>query len=225
MKKVIVLSLGGSQIIPEDINKTYLEQFKKVIQKHKKNYKFVVVTGGGSLARKYIKALPKNNRKLQSLAGIAATRTNARFMTYFFGIDQPQGVPHTMESVKNYLKRRDVVFCGALEYKPNQTSDTTAAQVANHFKTEFINITNVNGLYTKNPKKHKDAKRIPNISWNEFETMAHKITFTPGQHFVLDQTAATLIKRNKVKTYIVGTMKDLDNLLAKKKFRGTTIEN
>ncbi|MEK6817591.1 MAG: UMP kinase, partial [Nanoarchaeota archaeon] len=85
MKKVIVLSLGGSQIIPDDVNVKYLDEFKKILLKNKKNYKFIVVCGGGSLARKYIKAIEfsKQNEKFQSLAGISATRTNARFMNYF----------------------------------------------------------------------------------------------------------------------------------------------
>ena len=63
--------------------------------------------GGGSLARKYIKAIEfsKQNEKFQSLAGISATRTNARFMNYFFGIDPEQGIPHTMDAVKITLKK------------------------------------------------------------------------------------------------------------------------
>ena len=53
-KKVIVLSLGGSQIIPKDVNVKYLKKFKDIIKKHTKKYKFVIVCGGGSIARKYI---------------------------------------------------------------------------------------------------------------------------------------------------------------------------
>src|SRR3989344_740036 len=141
-KKVVVLSLGGSQIIPDDVNSVYLNKFKKVLLKNSKKYKFIVVCGGGSLARKYIKAIQqeKQNEKFQSLAGISATRTNARFMNYFFGIDPIHGIPHTMKTVKKYIKNREIIFCGALEYKSNQTSDSTSAQIAKHFKTIFINI-------------------------------------------------------------------------------------
>ena len=41
MKKVIVISLGGSLIIPEKINVKFLENFKKVRDKNKKNYKLI----------------------------------------------------------------------------------------------------------------------------------------------------------------------------------------
>jgi len=225
-KKVLVLSLGGSQIIPDDINFKYLIEFKKTLLKNKKNYKFIVVCGGGSLARKYISAisLSKQNTKFQSLAGIAATRTNARFMNYFFGIEPRQGIPHTMKSVKKYIKKLDIIFCGALEYKPHQTSDSTAAEIAKKFKAEFVNLTNVKGLYTKNPVKYKDAKFISEISWKAFNQMANKLKFKPGQHFVLDQTASKIILKNKIPTYIVKNMKQLDNFLKGKKFIGTVIK-
>ncbi len=225
MKKVIVLSLGGSQIIPDDINIKYLNEFKKTLLKNKKKYKFIVVCGGGSLARKYIKALKLSgkNENFQSFAGISATRTNARFMNYFFGIDPEQGIPHTMKTVKEYIKKRDIIFCGALEYKPNQTSDSTSAEIARQFKAEFINLTNVKGLYDKNPKENKDVKFFPKITWKDFNNMANKIKFKPGQHFVLDQTAAKMILKNKTPTYIIESPKQLDNLLNGKKFVGTRI--
>ncbi len=226
MKKVMVLSLGGSQIIPDDVNLKYLNEFKKVVLKNKKNYKFIVVCGGGSLARKYIFALKLSgkNENFQSFAGISATRTNARFMNYFFGIDPEQGIPHTMKSVKEYIKKREIIFCGALEYKPNQTSDSTAAEIARVFNAEFVNLTNVKGLHDKNPKEHKDAKFFPKITWKDFNEMANKIIFKPGQHFVLDQTAAKMILKNKTPTYIIESPKELDNLLNGKKFVGTRIE-
>jgi uridylate kinase len=228
MKKVIVLSLGGSLIIPHEVSVKYLKEFKKVILKNTKKYKFVIVCGGGSVARKYISALREINidNRLQSFSGISATRMNARFMNYFFNQNPQRGIPHTMKILKEYVKEQDVTFCGALEYKPNQTSDSTSAEIARQLKTDFINLTDVPGLYTKNPKKFKDAKFISEISWEDFDAIANKIKFKPGQHFVLDQTAAKRIMKNKIKTYILGKdMTQLDNLLNGKKFKGTTILN
>jgi uridylate kinase len=226
MKKVIVLSLGGSLIIPGDINLKYLKEFKKVILKNKSNYKFIIICGGGNIARKYIFALKEEGRNetMQSYAGISATRMNARFMSYFFEQDQERGIPHKMRELKRYARKFDIVFCGALEYSPNQTSDSTAAQIAEFFKCEFVNLTDVQGLHDKNPKKFKNAKFIPKISWEDFDKMTNEVGFKPGQHFVLDQTASSLIKKKKIITYILGKdMKQLDNLLNGKEFIGTTI--
>ena len=227
MKKVIVLSLGGSLIIPNDIDVKYLKEFKRIILKNTKNYKFVVVCGGGSIARKYISALREAgmNEIFQSYAGISATRTNARFMSYFFNQDQKRGIPDRIREVKRYAMKYDVIFCGALEYHPDQTSDSTSAQIAEVFKCDFVNLTDVSGLHDKNPKEFKDAKFISNISWDAFEKMANKIKFKPGQHFALDQRAAKLIHKKRITTYILGKdMKQLDNLLNGKKFIGTIIQ-
>ncbi|NCN86203.1 UMP kinase [archaeon] len=225
-KEVIVLSLGGSQIIPEDINYSYIKKFKEVVEKHKDKYNFVIVCGGGSLARKYINAIKKEkgNYYFQSLSGISATRTNARFMSYFFGIEPKNGIPTTKRTVAKYLKKQGIVFCGALEYRDNQTSDTVAAILAKKFNGEFVNLTNVKGLYTKDPKKFKDAKFIPNITWEKFDNIVNKIKFKPGQHFVLDQGASKIIKERKIKTIIIKEIKELDNYLSKKKFVGTLIQ-
>ncbi|MDD5012351.1 MAG: UMP kinase [Candidatus Nanoarchaeia archaeon] len=225
-KEVIVLSLGGSLIIPDNIDVKYLKEFRKTILENTRRYKFIIVCGGGSIARKYISALREigMNELFQSFAGISATRMNARFMSYFFKQDQERGIPHKMEELKKYAKKFDVVFCGALEYKPHQTSDSTSAQIAKEFKTIFINLTDVAGLHDKNPKKHKDAKFIPRISWKDFHKMATKEKFKPGQHFVLDQTASTIIMKEKITTYILGKdMKQLNALLEHKKFKGTII--
>lgn len=226
MKRVIVLSLGGSLIIPDDVNLELIEKFKQTLRKHEKDYRFVVVCGGGSIARKYISALRQagKNEFLQSMAGISTTRMNARFLTYIFGNDANEGIPHDMNQVKNLLEKNNIVFTGALRYAPHETSDATAAKLARFFNTIFINLTLVAGLYDKNPLEHKNAKFIPQISWRDFEKRAKKLKFKPGQHFVLDQDASTIIRKYKIKTYILGNdMKQLDNFLSNRKFKGTII--
>jgi len=225
-KPVIVLSLGGSLIIPDKVDAVFLKKFKKFILQNTKNYKFVIVCGGGSLARKYIAALQQEGASLhiQGLAGIASTRTNARFMSYFFNRDSESGIPHHVKDIKRLLQRQDIVFCGALTYKTSATTDAQAAEIAASFKAPFINLTNVAGLYDKNPVKYKDAKFIARIGWKEFHKMATKEKFKPGQHFVIDQLAAGMILKKRIKTYVLGQdLNQLGNVLAGRSFRGTLI--
>ena len=73
-----------------------------------------------------------------------------------------------MKEIKNLIMKNDIVFCGALRYEKNQTSDTVAATLARSFNCEFINLTNVRGLYDKNPKRFRSAKFIPEISFKDF---------------------------------------------------------
>ncbi len=218
-KRVIVLSLGGSLIVPKEIDVAFLKKFKQVLRKNIQKNKFVVVCGGGSVARKYISALRKQkiNEKMQSMAGISVTRLNARFASYFFGKDVEKGIPHKLRQVKKLLKKQDIVFCGALEYKKEQTSDGTAAEIAAYFNSDFVNLTNVSGLHDKNPKKFKNAKFIPKITRKNLNKMVNKISYKPGQHFVVDHSAMRIILKNKIKMY------NLDNMLNGKKFKGTIV--
>ncbi len=224
-QKLWVISLGGSRIVPDDVDYKFLEDFKELISSHK-SHKFVVITGGGSTARRYIEALRKLGKKTksQSMSGIAVTRFHAGFMSRFFGKPANEIVPRNMRKVKNLLNKNQIVFCGALRYEEKNTSDGTAANLAAHLGCPFINLTNVKGLYTSNPVKNKKAKFIKNISWREFNQRAKKIKYKAGQHFVLDQNAAKIIKDEKIPTYIIGSLLDMGNIIQGKNFRGTLVK-
>lgn len=224
-EKVIVISLGGSVIVPENPNFKLLESFKRVMKKHSKSHKFVIVAGGGSIARTYIRALELEHKSKYELAaaGIRATRMNAIFLMQFFGKGVNQTLPLNMEEVADRLHKDNIVICGALRFSPNSTSDSTAAKLAHFLKGEFINITNVPGLYTADPRKDKTAKLIPKISWKSFNSIVKKIKFHAGQHFVLDQHASDIIKQNKIPTFIISSPASLNNILKDNKFKGTLI--
>lgn len=228
MQKVLVISLGGSLIMPEKMNAHFLINFVKTLRRHYRSCKFVIVCGGGIIARKYINALrlEGKSKKELAMAGIRTTKMNALFVMQLFGKKANDSLPKDMEEVRNNLPKNKVVVCGALRYAPNSTSDGTAAKIAHFLKADFINMTDVKGLYTDNPKKNPNAKFIPKISWKNFGERALKIKFRAGQNFVLDQQAAILIRKHKIKAYILGSdLKNLSKLLSGKNFVGTTIEN
>lgn len=218
------MSVGGSILFQDRVNYNFILQLKKLISGI--NKKFVIVIGGGKTARTYIEGLRnlKVNEKKQSLTGIAITRFHARYLAEYFGVQANEKIPHTIKDVERLLRKNKVVFCGGLVYKPDETSDSTAAKSARELKCGFVNMTNVKGLYDKDPKKFKDAKFICRISFNDFYKMANRIKYKPGQHFVLDQHAAKIIKENKIKTIILGPdLKNFKNYLKGKKFIGTRI--
>ncbi len=224
--KTLVISLGGSLIIPNKVNYSFLNKFKSTLRKFYRTHKFVVVCGGGEIARKYISNLSKEHKSKYevSQAGIRATRMNAMFMTQFFGKDANSRLPRDMKELKNELEKNKIIFCGALRYVPNSTSDCTAAKLAHFLKTNFINMTNTKGLYSSNPLTNKKAKFITYESWKNFEKRALKIPYHSGQHFVLDQNASTIIRKYKITTYIIGeNLVNLENIFKGKKFTGTTI--
>jgi uridylate kinase len=226
MKKVVVISLGGSLIVPEKIDHSVLRKFKQTIEKNYSKYKFVIVCGGGVIARKYISILKaqKKNEKEISMGGIRATRMNALLMMQVFSKNANKTLPKSIKDIENDIRKNKIVFCGALRYSNKETSDGTAAKIAKHFRCDFINMTNIKGLYSDNPKKNKNAKFMSEITWKKFEKQALAIKYEPGQHFVLDQNAAKIIRKHKIKTYIIGNdSSNIDKILKNKKFIGTSI--
>ena len=225
MKKVVI-SLGGSVIVPDNVDIKYLDSFKKFINKISKGNKIIIITGGGKTARNYIKPLEheKLDMKSRSLIGIMATRINARLLASIFNIKE---IPEKMTDLKILFKKKSLIICGALDFHPGMTSDGTAADVAKAIKADLlINITNVDGLYNKDPRNFKNAKFISNISFKEFFGMARKIKFKAGQHFVLDSMAANIIMKNKIKTLIVNkNIGNLNKIFLAKSFKGSVISD
>ena len=219
-----VISLGGSRIIPDEVDYEFLKDFKRFILQNSKD-KFVVVTGGGMTARKYMNALRGFGKSIdkQSEAGIDITRFHANFLMKIFGKPANDEIPYSVKKVKALLNKNKVVFCGALRFNHRQTTDATSAKIADFLDCSLINLTNVKGLYTHDPKKYKNAKLVKSISWKHFYDIAKKIKFKAGQHFVLDQKAAKIIMKKKIVTYIIGSLKQAGNVIKNKKFLGTVI--
>ena len=222
MKKTVVVSIGGSRIVPDEVDHEFLQRLREVLNELK-GYKFVICTGGGHTARDYIKALAKDNAKRgkQDKIGIEVTRLNAKLVMSFLKKCNSR-VPKSLTEIKSMLKKNDVVVCGGL--KPGRTSDGTTAEIAKHLGSDImINVTNVKGLYTKDPKKYKSAKFIPKIMHKAFKKMMDAVVEKPGMHFVLDSYAEKITRRNNIQVLIIDKLKEMKNYLQGKKYKGTLI--
>ena len=86
--KTIVISLGGSIIVPGKIQVDFLKQFKEFILKFiKKDYRFIIVAGGGKICREYQDAAGKIsslNNEDKDWLGIHTTRLNAHLLRTIF---------------------------------------------------------------------------------------------------------------------------------------------
>lgn len=222
--KTYVISIGGSLIVPDKVDYNFLVELRKVVNKLKKKYKIVIVTGGGKTARTYIEPLRKAgfSNEVQCLLGIKTTKLNAMLVSNFLRANKL--LPDSITEIKHLLKRYNLVVCGSIGFKPNMTSDGDSADIARHLNAEMmINMTNVDGLFTRDPRKFKNAKFIPDISFRDFLRIVNKIKFRAGQHFVLDKTAAVIIDKYKIKTVILKGFGNLERCIKGKKFKGTII--
>jgi len=211
-----VISLGGSVIIPDEIDVAYLKKFKNMIQEFvSKGHQFVILCGGGSIARKYQKAAKSLGVKDVDLdwIGISTTKTNAELVRSLFGLDRSYSDP-------NEVEMEDIVIMSG--WKPGCSTDYDAVLIAKRIGADMIiNVTDVQFVYDKDPHKFKDAKPLKEIFWEEMRKIING-EWKPGMNTPFDPIAT----KNADGLKVVITNKDIPNLnkiLSGKDFQGTTI--
>jgi uridylate kinase len=220
-----VLSLGGSLVCPNEIDVLFLKKFRNFILKWiKKGKKFVIFVGGGKIARKYQNAAKefKVENKELDWVGISATLLNAQLVKSIFGNFAFERIL-TDPTKKIKTKKKIIVFGG---WKPGWSTDYDSVLAAKNFGAKrIINLSDVDFIYDKNPKKFKDAKPLKKISFDElFKLIGRK--WTPGANVPFDPEAAKLAKKEKIKVIFLNgkNFKNLEKVFLGKKFKGTIIE-
>jgi uridylate kinase len=226
MPKLFVISLGGSLINPGEIDTAFLKNFRAlIVAQVKKGNKFILIAGGGRPARDYIAALksvtrPDSNE--MDWMGIAATRLNANFIRLMFG-SLANGLVVEDPNKKVIFKEKILVAGG---WMPGRSTDDDAVRLAKVYGAgTVINLSNIDYVYTKDPRKFKDAKVIKTISWpNLRQIVGNK--WDPGANKPFDPTAAKLAEKLKLKVIIANgkNLKNLKDILEEKKFEGTIIQ-
>lgn len=213
----IVLSLGGSIINPKIINLKFLKQFKKIILKSK--HEFIIICGGGTIAREYQtagKELKIPSLRLDEL-GMKATELNAELISTLFNVRRKKTIEEIVRS-----KEKIIVSNGLF---PGVTTDYDAVAIAGLIQAKMvINISNVAGIYNKNPSKYKDAKLLKNLSYLKLLELANKFELGCGTHFIFDLAATKLAQRAKIKIISLAGLNNLEKAINDKKFIGSTVK-
>lgn len=214
-KNIKVISLGGSTIFHNlKFNSEFLKQFKIILKNsYKKNKtKFIIVVGGGNIARLYVKEL-RNQNKIQKLnltnsdydnVGIKITNLNALFLEKLFNdISYDVINKYDDQKINNFLKSKNKFVLFVYGDKIGYTSDYDAVQFAVKLKVkEVINITNIDYVYTKNPNEFKSAKPLKNLSWKEFFKIIGTKYISSG-HYPFDPFASKICEKNNISVYSV----------------------
>ena len=224
MQKTSVLSLGGSLIVPDKVDIHFLINFKKTIEKYiKKNYRFIIICGGGKLARNFQQVASKvkklSNKELDWL-GIYATKINAHLLKLVFNDSADDNIISN-PNLKIKCRKNIIIASGWL---PGWSTDYDAVLLAKNLGVkEIVNMSNIDYVYDKDPKKHKDAKKIEKISWQNYSKLISR-KWKAGMNVPFDPVATKEAKKSWIKVFIIGKdLKNLDNLLNGKKFKGTII--
>ncbi|MEK7104614.1 MAG: UMP kinase, partial [Patescibacteria group bacterium] len=203
--ETIIISLGGSLIIPDEIDINFLKDFKKLIlsqiEKPARNAdgiasagggkKFVIITGGGKLCRRYNKAaeeISKSSNDDLDWLGIFSTRFNAEFVKILFGdLAEDKIILDPTLSIK---LNKSVIIGGG--WKPGNSTDFCAVLMAKNVGAKkIINLSNTDYVYDSDPKVNSNAKKIEKISWPEYRTIIPK-EWNPGLNSPFDPVASEM---------------------------------
>jgi uridylate kinase len=223
--KTIVVALGGSIVHPDDIDTKFLKDFKKFLAPFlKRDIKFVLVVGGGKLARRFQDAAHKISKLTdddKDWIGIHSTRLNAHLLrTIFRDVADPVIIDNRGKLPK--LKYPVTIAAG---WRPGWSTDYVAIQIADDFGVpEAVIAGKPSHVYEKDPIRYPSAKKFDGISWKAYRRLV-PAKWNPGLHAPVDPIAAALGDKDDVKAIIVDgrDMKNFTALLNGKEFEGTIV--
>ena len=223
---VVVLSLGGSVLVKDEDPSAYLEALAKMLVDVSSAAKVYVVTGGGRIARFYIRAgraLGATEQYLD-LMGIDATRLNARLVIAALKDHACPEPPNDYDEAVRAGASYPIVVMGGVT--PGVTTDAVSARLAERVgATRLVNATSVDGAYTADPKKDVCAKRIPRMSHEELVRLVSGTAKGAGPTTVFDPVGADVLMRARIRLVIVDgrSMKNLGLALEGKECMGTVV--
>lgn len=209
----LVIRIGGS-VIASPPNPGLMRGYVDVIRGLRdKGHEVAVVVGGGRLAREFIelaRSLGLPEREQDELA-ISISRLFAQALSMMIGGYQWRDIPTTVEEAVRTLRDRGIVIMGGV--RPGMTTDTVAALIASEVGADLIiKATDQDGIYTKDPRRHPDAKKLDEISFEGLEKMLAEGKHRAGMHQIIDPEAARILRERRIKTIVVNGF-DSENVL------------
>jgi uridylate kinase len=226
-EETVVISVGGSLIVPQEIDTAFLASFKSLIEEEiAAGRRFIVIAGGGRTARKYQDAV----RTISELApedidwiGIHATRLNGHLLrTTFREVAYPTMITNPDEILDVPEETPLIIAAG---YRPGASTDLRAVQIARHRGAQkLVNLSNIDYIYTGDPKTDQSAKAIPDITWKDFRNMI-PADWDPGLSSPFDPVAARTAEAYRLEVAIIngGKLDELRKYLRSEPFVGTKI--
>ncbi len=225
--KDFVIALGGSSLHPDHIDVEYLKRFFDFIKARiGLGERFVIVVGGGALARKFQKAageIVAVADEDKDWLGIHATRLNAHLLRTVFCKEAHPVIMDSRGKLKDFDGRSLIVAAG---WRPGWSTDFVAVQIALDFELKrAIILGKPDYVYDKDHQKFSNAKPIKEISWDDYSKLIPR-DWSPGIHAPVDPVAAKLARDENLEVIVASgaDLENVKNILEGRKFRGTTIK-
>ncbi len=225
MEKVVV-SLGGSVLVPGDDDARHLRDLAAMLRDVSSRVTLFVVTGGGRIARYYIetgRALGIGERTLDEF-GIAVTRLNARLLAAALGGRANREPATTYAEAAKLSRRHSIVLMAGT--RPGHTTDRVSASLARFVRAaRIVNATSVDGVYTSDPKTDPSARLIERMRFEDLVRVAGSGHAAAGPSIVFDPVAARVLARDRTPLGVVHgrDLRALRAAILREPFHGTLV--
>lgn len=190
-REYIVVSVGGSLIVPGAIDAGFLQTFRSLILDFTgRGISFYIIAGGGKTARHYQEAAAEVrgglDREDLDWLGIHATRLNAHLLRALFKEEAEPKI------IKNPTRRMSCTkpIVVAAGWKPGWSTDYCAVLAAKKLgATKLVNLSNIDHVYIKDPRTNPDAVKLETVDWKTFRSLIPE-TWDPGLSSPFDPVAA-----------------------------------
>ncbi|MDD5679813.1 MAG: UMP kinase [Candidatus Omnitrophica bacterium] len=223
--KRVVLKLSGEALqgksgygIDFDVTDSIARQVKEV---HKLGVEIAVVIGGGNIFRGASAVGNGIDRTTADYMGMLATVINGMalqdalekqgaFARIMSAIEMHEvAEPYIRRRAMRHLEKGRIVVFVAGTGNPYFTTDTTAALRAMEISAEVIlKATKVDGVYSKDPKKFKDAKRFKKLRYIDVLKKNLKIMDAAAISLCMDNNLPIIVfdlfKQGNIKRAIMG---------------------
>jgi len=156
------------------------------------------------IARHYINHARSSGADESSLdeLGIEVSRLNAKLLIYALKHKAYPHPPTTLQEIRYAVDSGLIVIVGGLH--PGHSTNGTAALIAEKVEaTQFLNATDVDGVYDLDPNKYKKAKKFRRIELKTLRNMLIREDSVAGGYDLMDILALKIIERSKIKTRIL----------------------
>ena len=205
-KERILIKLSGESLMGKGkygIELSTVDKLSKNIQSLlKENLEICIVIGGGNIFRGLAASAKGMDRANADYMGMLATVMNSIALQNSLekiGLDTRVMSAFPIQSVcETYIRRRAIrhmqkeriVICAAGTGNPYFSTDTAAALRAAELDCSYIyKATQVDGIYDKDPKKFRKAKKYSTISYT---------TYLSKNLAVMDSAAISIARENKI---------------------------
>ena len=209
MKKRIVIKFSGKVFAMENVK--LLKDYSRFLVKISKTYQPIIVAGGGKIARHYINHARSSGADESTLdeLGIEISRLNAKLLIYALKGKAYSHPPISLKEAQQAVESGLIVVAGGLH--PGQSTNGTAALIAEKINaSQFINATDVNGIYDSDPNNNKKAKMFKKIEIKSLKKILIHENSVAGGYDLMDIVALKIIERSKIKTRVIKL--DIKNL-------------